>query len=216
MTWEQIKEVIQVMYGQYVGGGKLIDDTDNGSTPSALASLINLVNNRIASYPIEFNFLKETGTITFTGSTSYNLRTLFPGLKTVLQLYGIDQYKEHEYFGNLEANITPLDGWTVRGDSLICTGTAPTSGTGTIQYKSKYMVKNSAGTRQQFFLADDDYAVLDESDINALIFGVGQFINWNSDSETQDRKKEIADWFKEAWNNLVLCNKQTSQLHSLL
>ena len=216
MTWSEIKIAITTIYGQYVGSGKIIDDTDNGSTPSPLAILVGLVHNRISGVPIELNCLKETGTITLTGATTYNLRTLLPGLKTVFQIYGINQNQEHPNYGNAEANITPLDGWTVRGDSLVFTGVAPTSGTVTIQYKSKYMVKNSAGTRQLYFLAEDDYSVLDDDDSNVLIFGVGEFLNWYSDSESQDRRKEVKDWFKEAWENLMLSNKVSRSLDSML
>jgi len=215
MTWEEIKLAIQIIYGQYVGSGKLIDDTDNGSTPSALAILVNLVHNRVVGYPAELNCLKETGTITLTGASSYNLKTLLPSLKSVYQVYGINDNQEQEPMGNLEANITPLSGWTIKGDSLIFSGTAP-SGTATLQYKSKYMVKDSTGTRQQYFLADADYTVLDASDCNILIFGVGQFINWSSDEEAQNRKDQIKDWYNEAWTNLILHSSQTSQLHSLL
>lgn len=215
MTWEEIKLAIQTIYGQYVGSGKLIDDTDNGSTPSALAILVNLVHNRVVGYPAELNCLKETGTITLTGASSYNLKTLLPSLKSVYQIYGINDNQEQEPMGNLEANITPLSGWTIKGDSLIFSGTAP-SGTATLQYKSKYMVKDSTGTRQQYFLADADYTVLDASDCNILIFGVGQFINWSSDEEAQNRKDQIKDWYNEAWTNLILHPSQTSQLHSLL
>ena len=215
MTWEEIKLAIQTIYGQYVGSGKLIDDTDNGSTPSALAILVNLVHNRVVGYPAELNCLKETGTITLTGASSYNLKTLLPSLKSVYQVYGINDNQEQEPMGNLEANITPLSGWTIKGDSLIFSGTAP-SGTATLQYKSKYMVKDSTGTRQQYFLADADYTVLDASDCNILIFGVGQFINWSSDEEAQNRKDQIKDWYNEAWTNLILHSSQTSQLHSLL
>lgn len=216
MTWESIKLALSTIYSAYIGSGKLIDDTDNGSTPSALAILVNLVNNRISSYPAELNCLKEVGTLTLTGATSYNLKTLLPDLKTVYQLYGINENQDQDFYGNLEGNITASDGYTVRGDSLIITGTAPTSGTASIQYKSKYLVKNASGTRQQYFLADDDYSCLDDDDINVLVFGVGQFINWNSDSESQDRKKEINDWAKEAFLNLLLTNKHSKQVKTIL
>ena len=217
MTWADLKTLCQTIYGQYVGSGKLIDDSNgDDTTPSSLAILMNLVHNRIIAYPKEFEFLKETSTITLDGSTSYNLKTLLPSLRSVYQIYGIDQYKEHQLFGNWEGNITPIDGYLIRGDSLVFTGTAPISGTASIQYKSRYMVKSAAGTRKQYFLKDDDYSVLDDGDINVLIFGLVDFINWKSDTETGERKKELKDWYKEAWTNLILANKQTSQLHSML
>jgi len=133
----------------------------------------------------------------------------------VRQLYGINSYQDHTVFDNPEANITPLDGWTVRGNNLVFTGTAP-SGTATIQYKSGYMVKETGGTRQKYFLAESDYTVLDDDDVNLLICGVGEYINWNSDSESQDRRKEVKEWFREAWENLMFNNPISRSVSSLL
>lgn len=215
MTWEELKLALSTLYPQYIGSGKLIDNTDNGVTPSALAILVNLVNNRISGYPLDFNCLREVYTLTLTASSTYNLRTLVPGLKTVYQLYGIDSNQQHSFYGNAEANLTPVDGWSVRGNSLYFTGTTPT-GTALLQYKSKYLVKTVADVRQQYFLADTDYSALDDDDINVLVFGVGQYITWNSDSENQDRKTEVNNWFKESFNNMILNNKNSNQLNSMM
>lgn len=215
MTWEQIKQTIQVIYSPYVGAGKLIDDTDDGLSPSQLSLLVNLVHGRISSFPIDFEFCKETGTLPLTGASSYNLATLFPGFKTIFQVYGINQYQEHQFYGNGEANITPLDGWTMKGKTLVFTGTPPT-GTAQVQFKSSFMVKNSSGTRQQYFLAEDDVSVLDDDSVGFIIFGLGDYINWSSDTENQDRKAEVKDWFKEAMNNLVLNNGNSKSLDSML
>lgn len=212
-TWEQLKLAIQTLYPQYVGNGKIVENDDDGLTPSALAILVDLVNNRIVSNPNEFEFLKETDTMTLDGSTSYDMGTLFPGFKSLFQNYGIDQNQSVFYFGNTEGNITPIDGYTMKGNSLIFTGTAPPSGEATVQYKSKYAVKDSAGDRQQFFLDDADYTVFDNP--NLIIFGVGEFINWLSDTKEQDRKAEIHNWWNEALDDLILHGKQTNQLDNM-
>ena len=213
MTWEELKLAIQVIYSTYVGSGKLIDDTDNGTTPSSLAILAYLACNRITNYPVEFDCLKVTSTISLTGASSYDLKTLFPDLKSVYQIYGINENQDVIYFSNKEGNITPIDGCTIKGDTLIFTGVSPT-GTATIQYKSKYAVKTVADVRQKYFLADTDYTVFDDE--NLIVFGIGEFINWYTDSKEQDRKAEVHNWFLEAKNNLILHNKNTAQISSFL
>lgn len=218
MSWEQIKLTILGLFPAYVGSGKLIDDQEDGNTPSALSLLVNLVHNQISGYPVNFNCLMEKGTINLDGSLTYNLKTLFPDLKTVKQLYGLNQNQSQTFFGNKEANITPVDGWTVIGNNLVFTGydTNGPTGTAKLLYKSNYLVKDENGNRQRFFLTDSDYSVLDEDDINVIIFGIGQFINWNSDSESQDRKKEVNSWYIDARNNMVLNNKNSDQVDRLL
>jgi len=185
MEYGDIKTIVQTMYGQYVGAGKLIEDTSG--SPTALAVLFDLVHNRISNYPREWEFLKETGTLTLTGASSYNLVTTFPSLKSVYQIYGISTNQDSSYLPNYEANILPIDNsHSLRNKTLIFTGNAPQSGTATIQYKSKYMVKNAAGTRIQYFTKDTDTTVLD--DVNLLIFGIGEYIDWKADSKSQERR----------------------------
>jgi len=214
MIYSEIKTVIQTIYSQYIGSGNIIE-SDSGS-PTALALLLDLVNNRVLSYPYEWPFLKITGTLTLTGATSYDLTTLFPDLKSVYQLYGLNDYEEYDYLSNKDANISSNNrGYTIKGKTLYFSGNAPTSGTFNIQYKSKYMVETSAGVRQQYFLNDDDVSVLDSDDVNVLIFGLGQFVNWQIDNKDNTRRQEVSGWFKEAWSNLLLHNEQTNQLGSL-
>ena len=217
MTWEQIKLVCSTIYSQYVGSGKIIDDNNGDTTtPSSLAIIMDLVSNSLASYPLDFDFAQETGTITLDGSTYYDLTTLFPGIKSVYQIYGINDNQDQEFFSNREGNITPYEGYTIRGKKLYFTGTNPNGGTAKIQYKTNYLVKSAAGVRQKYFLNDDDYTVLDDDQFNYLIFSLVDYINWKSDSETKDRKDEIKEWKAEAWRNILLANQQTKQITSML
>lgn len=212
MTWEQIKILCQTFYSQYVGSSLLIDP-DSGS-PSQLALFLDLVHNKIANYPQDFEFTKVTSTITLTGASSYNLKTLFPDLISVYQIYGIYDNSEHEFLPNNIANITSGDGYTIKGKTLYFTGTAPTSGTAKIQYKSKYLVEDSSGNRKRYFENDDDISVLDNP--NLLIFGLGEFIDNKSDSKDKGNRDNISKWFQEAWTELINNPIQTKQVDSIL
>lgn len=213
MTFADIKTLLSYLYGPYVGKGFI--NTTSGSV-TEVAYLLQLVHDRIASYPNEWEFLKETGSITLTGASTYNLRSSFADLRSVYQIYGINSNQDHPFLPNFEANITPATGYSLRDATLIFTGNIPGSGTMTIQYKSAYMVKSAGGTRKLNFTADDDYSVLLDNDINVLIFGVGEYINWKSDVVSQERRREIKEWFKEAFTNLLLLNANTNQSISML
>ena len=93
MNWEQIKLICSIIYSQYVGSGKIIDDSNGDTTtPASLAIMMDLVSNSLAGYPLDFDFAQETGTITLNGSTYYDLTTLFPGIKSVYQIYREKQF----------------------------------------------------------------------------------------------------------------------------
>lgn len=213
MNWTDLKTIIETLYPQYVGAGSLIEPTSG--SPTNLAILLDLVHNRIANYPYEWPFLKVTSTFTLTGATSYNLATLFPDLRSVYQIYGINTNQDEQYLSNKDGNIFPItNAYTLKDKTLYFTGNAPTSGTATIQYKSKWMVKNAAGSRKKYFEDDDDVTILDDE--NVLVFGVGTFVNWAADDASQERRKEVKEWFLEAWNNLLLHPEQTNQVNSML
>lgn len=214
-SWETLQSAIQALYVQYVGSGSVIENSSGSPTVEAL--LMDLVHNRIVGYPYDWDFLKVTGTLTLTGASSYNLKTTFPDLKSVYQIYGIQENQDQQYLPNYEANIVPTDnGFTLKGNTLVFTGNTPSGGSATIQYKSLYMVKDSGGTRKQYFTSTSDESVLESSDMNVLLFGFGQYVNWKSDSKSKEQRDNVAVWFKEAWQNLLMENKNTSQVHSML
>lgn len=212
MTWEQLKTACQTIYSQYIGNGKLID-SDSGS-PTQLALLVSLVHNKIANYSQEFEFLKVDGIITLTGANSYDLGVLFPDFKSLYQVYGVYDNQEATYYPNNEANITPCEGYTIKGKTLYFTGSFKTSGTIKIQYKSKYLVKDIAGNRKKYFEDDTDYSVLDNE--NLEIFGIGEFVQWKADTKAKERRDDVKVWFKEAWEELLVDNVQTKQVDSIL
>ena len=211
-TWSDIKTVCQTIYSRYVNKGFI--EMSSGS-PTELAILVDLVHGQILDQPFEWDFLKEIGTITATGATTYDLKTLFPDFHSIYQVFGINDNQDHPFSPNYEANIVPADSWTIRGNTLVFTGNAPSSGTFKIQYKSKYLVKNSAGTRKQYLEDDADYSVV--SSRNVLIYGVGEFVEWKAD-EASDRKQNfVHDKFVVALNNLLLSgNTATRQTKNVL
>lgn len=209
MTYEEIKILAETLFGQYISKGFI--NTTSGS-PTAIALLLHLAGNRIAGMPEELECLKETGTITLTGATSYNFRTSYPDFRSVYQVYGINENQAHPFVPNYEANVIPAQAYSIRGITLYFSGTAPTSGTLRFQYKSQYMVKSAAGVRKRYFEADDDYSVLDDVDINALIFGLGDFVQWKTDIKSKDRKEEVKTWHAEAIQNIINFNVNTKQL----
>lgn len=214
ITYESLKSTAIALYGAWVGSGALIE-SDSGS-PTTLSLYFDFVNSEIAANSQDFEFTKETGTITLTGATSYNLSTLFPDLISVYQVYGINSNQEQQYFPNYEANLYPFQGYTIKGNSLILTGENPSSGTLTIQYKSQYLVKNAAGTRKQYFENDDDYSVLDFADKNVLIFGIGEYITWKTDEQSAIQRDRVTGWYQKAFNNMLLRTNPSHQITSML
>lgn len=214
ITYANLKSTIKAMYGGWVGAGDFIEDSSG--SPTDLALLLDLVNSEVASYPNEWEFMKEVYTITFDGSTSYNLRTLIPDFITIYQLYGINDNQEHPFYPNYEANIFPTDGWSMRGDTLIFSGNEPTSGTAYIQYKSQYLVKNAAGTRKQFFEADTDYSILNPADIGILHFGVGEYIDWSINEKSNQKRNKISNKYEKAFQRMLLRNTNSRQIGSML
>lgn len=214
-TYGELKTMAKTLYGNSVGAGNFIE-SDSGS-PSQLAMFFHFIHSRIVGYPHTFPFCKIIGTITSTGATEYNLGTLFPDFLSLYQVFEIDENQEHTHFGNSDGNTTTVDGWHLRNKMLIFTGTPPASGsTFKIQYKSQYLVESSAGVRKEFFEDEDDVSVLDIADVNVLIFGIGSYVNWNTDEVSKEKRLETKDWFQEAWTNLLLRGDVDKPVSSLL
>lgn len=217
MNWANLKQMITYEYGPYVGKGFI--NKDSGS-PTELAYKVHLVHCRIIAKPHEWEFAKATGTITLTGATSYNLKTLFPDFVSLYQIWGINANQEHPFVPNSDANIVPADGWSLRGNTLFFSGNVPASGTLYIQYKSSYMVESVAGVRQQFFTEDSDVSVLDDPDVPVLILGAGVYIRRKTDDPTgkgrSNRSTDEKDELDQAITDMMLRPKMTRQLSTML
>lgn len=214
ILYSDIKTFAQAQYGEVLSAGNFIE-TDAGS-PTELAILLTLVHSRIVGYPHTFPFCKVVGTITLDGSQEYNLRTLFPDLISVTQVYGIASNRDQEYVGNAEANITSKEGFTIRNGKLIFTGQAPNSGTVKLQYKSQYLVEDANGVRKKFFEEDTDYSVLPFGHLNVLLMGLGNFVQWKTDEVSKEKRKETKSWFQEAWTNLLLDDEIDDPIDNML
>lgn len=214
-TYSELKTIAQTLYGNSVGAGNFVE-SDSGS-PSELAMLFHLIHGRIIGYPREWPFSKVVVTITATGASTYDLKTLYPDFLSLYQVFGINTNSEHEHYDNAEANITTIDGWTLRDGVLTFTGTIPASGsTFSIQYKSQYLVETAAGVRQKYFLTGTDVSVLSEADINVLVMGIGSYVNWKTDEVSQDKRRETKDWFQEAWTNMLLREDVSRPITSMI
>lgn len=214
VTYEEIKTIVQTLYGDSIGAGSFIE-TDSGS-PTELAILLNMVNNRISNYPREWPFTKATAIITVTGATSYDLKTLLPGFLSLYQVYGIDSNQEAESFSNAEGNITNQNGYTLKNGVLHFTGTLPQSSTFKIDYRTQYLVEDTNGNRKRYFEDSTDVSVLDYTDLDILTYGVGVYVNWKNDEVSKEKRAEVKDWFREAWTNMLLRSDEDRPLRSML
>jgi len=213
MQYSDIKTFLSNFYSPFIETAYIDFDS---ATPSEGAIYLRMVNNRIVSKPFEFEFSKEIGSIPLTGSPTINLATSYPDLLTVYQVYGVNDNQQENFLPNNIANITPVQGYSIRGKTLYFSENVPSSGTLHFQYKSQYMVKDASGNRKLDFAEDDDYSVLDEAHINLLLFGFGEFVNWKSDELSAGRRKQIMDWVLEAFGDVMSTNINTNQLDSLL
>jgi hypothetical protein len=216
-TWADIKMMLTYEFGPYVGKGFV--NMDSGS-PTELAYKVHLAHCRIMAKPHEWEFAKEVGTIVMTGASTYDLRALFPDLISVYQVWGINENQEHPYEANSVINITPADGYSLRGNLLVFSGNAPASGNLSIQYKSSYMVKDSSGVRKKYFTDDTDTSVLDDADIPVLILGAGIYIRRKTDDpigrEKSNRAGAEKDELDQAIYDMMLRPKQSRQLISMM
>jgi len=214
LTWSQIKQHLAVLYGEYVGSGGFIE-SDAGS-PSELAILCNLVHTQIIGIPQDFEFLKVDATIALTGATSYNIRTTYPDYAGTYQVYGLNDRQEEPFVSNRDANIGLYNrGYTLKNGVLIWSDYLPQSGTLNLQIKSSYMVKSAAGARKPFFTLDDDTTVLPFEHIDALLHGVGQFVNWKTDDNSKQRRDFVTGKFDIAMTGLMTPHEQTQILTSM-
>lgn len=178
--------------------------------------MLFLIGNRVAAYPKDWDFLKVNGTVTLTGATSYNLKTLLTGYLGLYQVYGIISNAEVTYSANNVANITSAPVYTIKNGILTFSGTAPASGTLRVQYRSQFMVEDSSGTRKKYFENSEDVSVLPDADLNVLIFGVGEYVEWKRDTTSEEKKAQVKGWFNDAWDNLFTRDERPTAPVSML
>jgi len=208
MTWLEIKTLLGAMKPYALKG---LVGTTAGATPE-IALYARATNMEIAGNPYKFWWLTREYTLTLTGATTYNLRTLIPDLGRIYQVTGSAAPNREAPYQSLRDYNIDLSGGvriSVLGDATLKV-TGATSGTLTIPYFSRYLVESSGGTRKMDFTDDTDVSVIPEQHIMALVEGIKRFINDKTDEATKldarlvDGKPMQIDRFSYLVRNMIL------------
>ena len=217
MTWENIKAQLIILYSKYAGTNGFIE-TESGN-PTDLAMLVDLVHQQINSNPGNPDYFKRKvgQTVTLTGATSYDLRTLFPDYMGIYQVYGINDYEEQVNVSQGTNNLLRHnESYSVTNGVLYLAEGYPSTGTLKIDYKSAYMVEDSSGNRKQFFTDVTDVSVLLPNHIWVLLLGVGQYVNWKADNASKAQRDFVHTQFAIAEQSLFLHQEQENSIGNFL
>lgn len=178
MTWSEIKQFFANFTPAQTQG---IIETTSG-TPTELALYARLTNNKIAGQPHKFSWMLREYSLTLTGASSYDLKALISGFVRVRVVTG------NSLPNGIASYVSDVDlyrrtygqhTFTIQ-NGVLKFDTPPTSGTLTIPYYTRYLVKTAAGVYQQDFTANDDESVIPDTHIDLLLEGI----------ETYFRRKE--------------------------
>jgi len=217
MTYENIKSQILILYGKYVKNNGFVEP-DSGN-PTEVALLIDLVHQEIASNPgmPEYFKRKVGATITLTGASTINLRTLFPDYAGVYQIYGLNDYVDQLNVSQGDRNLLKENqSYSVTNGILYLAEGYPTSGTLLIDYRSSFLVEDAAGNRKQFFTEEDDVSVLFPIHIWAILTGIGNYVNWKADNQSKAQRDFLQIKYNTALESLFLYNEQDNALGNFL
>lgn len=126
-------------------------------TTSELAFYLRMVNSKLCGKAHRFSWTMREYSLTLTGATDYDLRTLIPDLIEIYQVKG-DSVPGYEMgFRDLREYNLSVGGveFTIMGSTLRIKNGAST-GTLVIPYYSNYLVVSNSGTRQLDFSDGDD------------------------------------------------------------
>ncbi len=169
MEWTQIKSYLLAVEPSAFQG--LVDTAFD----QELVRYAQFTNDEIVLHPFKFNFQLEDYTLTLDSSGEYDLSTLIPDYQVVNQIHGdVVPGDVLDYRQLTRANELSEGGvwFSIKGKTLLVNGL--TSGTVTIQYYSKWLVKDSSGVRKAIFTEEDDVTVLDNPQL--LIEGIIRFV----------------------------------------
>lgn len=158
MTWAELKVFFSNMAPQAISG---IIQATSGS-PTELALYIRMGNNRLASIPHKFSWLLRDYTLTLTGASEYNLRTLIPDLVRVRYVTGSalpNNVATYVSGGDFYRRVFGSGVMTIQ-NNILKFDTPPTSGTLTIPYYSNYLVVDDSGVRKLDFVDDTDASII--------------------------------------------------------
>jgi hypothetical protein len=217
MTWEDIKAQLITLYAKYVSNNGFIEP-DSGN-PTELALFVDLVHQQVNSNPgMPDYFKRKVGqTITLTGASSYNLRTLFPDYIGLYQVYGVNDYQDQLNVSQSTNNLLRQnESYSVTNGILYFAEGYPQTGTLKIDYMSAYMVEDSSGNRKKFFTDETDVSVLLPNHIWVILMGVGQYVNWKADNASKAQRDFVQAQFNVAEQSLFLHQEQQNAIGSFL
>lgn len=189
-TWANIKQLISYMEPAAVAG---YVETSSGS-PTELAFYARMVNAEIAANPFKHSWRLREYTLTLTGATTYNLGTLIPDLDQVLQIVGDGlPNREAQYLSPSDFNFEIGGTWaTIKGNTLEFKN-PPSSGTLTIPYFTKWLVKTSGGVYQQDFTDGTDISIIPDTHSQILIEGIIEYIKRKAGKKEYTRTVQLFD-----------------------
>ncbi len=168
-------------------------ETSSGS-PTELAYYARMVNSEICANAFKHSWRLREYTLTLTGASTYDLGTLIPDLDQVLQIVGDGlSNKEAQYLSPADFNFEIGGTWaTIKGNTLEFKN-PPSSGTLTIPYYTKWLVKTAAGAFQQDFTAGTDISIIPDSHQQVLIEGIMEYVNRKAKSKEYTRSFQLFD-----------------------
>lgn len=217
MTWSEIKTTAQSIVPAELKG---FVNYQSGSV-TELALYCRMIHNRISGHPHKCSFLLREYTLTLTGASSYNLRTLIPDLvRLYMPPHGSNvPDREVPYQGYRDYSIDTGNNtrMTLFGKTMMLTAGGVT-GTLTIPYYSSYLVESAAGTRKKDLTDDTDFSIIPNEHENVLIEGIVEFAkrktkNPQNQRVFADHRGRISQMtpFEQELQNLIIADRPIIQ-----
>lgn len=187
MTWGEIKTLAGHLQPDAVGSVVTTGD----ASISELAYYARMANMRIAGSAHKFRSLLREYTLTLTGATDYNLKTLVPDLQKVYQVHDssteVGNRKLDEFNVTTGGHVFTFVGRTLRLKEAL-------SGTLTIPYFSNYLVlDNDLATRKLDFIDDADETVLPYEMTPLLIEGIMDYVYRKATRKEYTKRVQMPD-----------------------
>lgn len=149
------------------------------------AALLRMVRRvlRMIGSNYTYSFQEQRATINLTGATTYDLSTLLPGFKEILEITNsppgsdvqipMDYYDPKDFLSARDSN-----GYTIENTStlrLYNPSSSSLTGTLTVIYYSNYMAQSALGVRQQYPLINSDLLLIPEDYLDLVVEGLLMF-----------------------------------------
>lgn len=146
------------------------------------AALLRMVRRvlRMIGSNYTYAFQEQRASITLTGATTYDLSTLLPGFKEILEITnapgGSDVQIPMQYYDPKDfLSARDVNGYTIENTStlrLYAPSTSSLTGSLTVIYYSNYMASSASGTRQQYPLINTDLLLIPEDYLDLVVEGL--------------------------------------------